>query len=196
MIKIINQMTLSLIIIILINSCSAKSINNNIQESGFMTEDSIDLGTSSSRNQRWEIVFMNGQFIENAKPTAVRDQLLFVEVGEEIRSFPIRTIVELKVPQSKLSNIGRGMKKGFLWPFKNPSEFTPDIEFETLSEAFILLLFLPVILLLIFSFMTIAGVAGAIIGGIIGAFQNNLEVINLYELPVIDKVELIKNLIN
>ncbi len=42
----------------------------------------------------------------------------------------------------------------------------------------------------------IKGPQEQLLAALSGAFQNNLELINLYELPVIDEVELIKNLIN
>ena len=149
----------------------------------------------AAKSQIWDITLLTGQIVANIRPVAVRDQSLIVMRGDMTYTFQIWNIIRLKVPGNRLSEIRNGMKKGFIIPFKIAKGIPFDYEPESFGESLGFLLILPFILLIGLIFVSFMGIIGALIGGTIGALRKSERDIDLYEMRVSEKVELIKNLI-
>ncbi len=160
------------------------------------TTEHSENSTTTAKKQIWDITLSTGLMVTNMHPVEVRDHSLVLKRGDTTYTFRIWNIIRLKVPGDRFSRIKQGMKRGFMIPVKKVKD-VPAAFFDpqTIKEFFAYLFFLPFIMLFALIFFSFIGIFGALIGGTIGAFRQSEKEIDLYEMTVVEKVELIQKLL-
>jgi len=153
------------------------------------------ISTTKPKNQNWGIMLSTGQHVEDVHPVEILDYTLIVAKGEKTYSFPLWDIIWLEVPGNRFSEIKHGMKKGFLFPFEQADKVPWDLETESFEELLVFLILLPFIAFFVLILLSFFGLFGAMIGGTVGAFRQSTVEIDLYEMPMAEKIDLIQKML-